>query len=1114
MQAVMWNPQMTTHAAANDADIVNTMADFSFSGATVDRGDYGGGNALGGWKVSVTSGDKAVDGAPAKLGADGSASHSETVAAADLPKTYEIEIAADQANTLDGGEKYSAGDGLEYTHDGLSVSGTTGDAGALEVEYTTQTLKVGVHHERDQVLGFTGSVLDGDKRAPKGMVDLEVRYINGAGRSNTYKKDEWDAGANTSFSMGVTTFAHLPAGDEVIVVATEGADDIMLIGPDERAAYTNDDGADGGIFGEHGGFSHTVELCPLQATEPMGQDHDECSTFAYVSTYTVSGLAWRVSVERSGDGFKVNDPDFSDVVNVTLTAVEGKNLVEEDHSVDLLAKPSKTGRTDDRVFEFEDVAAGAYDIAVSEGWRYRIPQGDEDETKGATGMLGYALKPLAGDLSIDVTPTTAIVYGRVIGSDRFPLDSVEVDANGVKDMTDEDGRYILSGISPNNKDQIVVTATRAGFDDADKETFAFAANSATKHDFAVAGTAAYATVSGTVSAFGSTNPVTGVEIQVNGGAPLNPNAKSPGAKVNDIYVTTAKEAGDYSIRVTPTDAGATHEISAHKDGYTFTPASLQLSTPEGVSISGINFQAVANSKIRGRVAAPGGGPLSGVEVTAEGDNGTDTDTTGATGTYELNVPAGTYTMAATKDRFVIACPAAGCSVTVGLGQTVSVDNFTSTAGKSAIKTLSALSLSAGTLDPAFDSDKTSYEAEVDNDVDMVTVTAEASSEHAEVTIAPEDADDAADGHQAELDEGANTITVTVTAENGETQAYTIKVTREEGEVDPGTPSAPQDVAVEPGDEQATLTWKAPAQLGSSAITAYQWEAAAPGYLTRSSGATNLAADATTVDIEGLVNGVTYTFSVYAVNDAGRGAAGTATGKAQPVITLTIVDGTGTGLAEGADVNEDGDSVLAVVSVSNASIENIAVTVMEVVGDDAKSEVTITSGSIMIRAGQTAGADSAVIKAKDDPVDDDDANGMVQATATNAIDSDGDTNTEGQQPTSITITDDDTAPDAAPVLTVSDPGTGSLLLSWTFGAASWGNAEAGTRKFEYRIKKTADLTDTPFTDDDWTDVPGSDGDIRSYRATGLDAEEYTVEVRATTAAGSSSESSSAAGTPGS
>ena len=63
-QAVTWNPQSTMHpmagatppAVLNDADILNLNVDVSVSGATVTT-DYGGGDALAGWAITVVSGD-------------------------------------------------------------------------------------------------------------------------------------------------------------------------------------------------------------------------------------------------------------------------------------------------------------------------------------------------------------------------------------------------------------------------------------------------------------------------------------------------------------------------------------------------------------------------------------------------------------------------------------------------------------------------------------------------------------------------------------------------------------------------------------------------------------------------------------------------------------------------------------------------------------------------------------------------------------------------------------------------------------------------------------------------------------------------------------------------
>ena len=88
-------------------------------------------------------------------------------------------------------------------------------------------------------MGFTGNVLGGDERAPEDMVGLEVRYIDGRGRSNSFTNSadfEWDADDNTSFKDGVTTFAHLPAAAKIIVTADESADNIKLL-DDEISVY-------------------------------------------------------------------------------------------------------------------------------------------------------------------------------------------------------------------------------------------------------------------------------------------------------------------------------------------------------------------------------------------------------------------------------------------------------------------------------------------------------------------------------------------------------------------------------------------------------------------------------------------------------------------------------------------------------------------------------------------------------------------------------------------------------------------------------------------------------------------------------------------------------------
>ena len=348
MQPVPWDPKSPVTMAGNDADIVNLKADFSFSGATITT-DMGGGKALGGWAISVSSGDDAVDGAPEALGADGTASFSEVVDAADLPKTYTVAVADNQANSLDGGENYE-GTELEHVHHGLSLPATM-DAGTIEVKYTTQTLKVYVHHERDQVLGYTGNVLGGDERRG-GIVGVAIQRIASNGRAVGFAATDsidYEAGG------GEHTFSNVPAAADVIVRASLYAFNFRLLRErdghsDELDAYRTPVliGIMGGAFGDNGGFHHTVELCPLMRTDPSGQRFGECGSFAFVSTHAVIGQAWKhifVPSSRS-DGWVELDKWHVPGTPVTLAPVEGENLAGTDESFTALSRAIRTDGED------------------------------------------------------------------------------------------------------------------------------------------------------------------------------------------------------------------------------------------------------------------------------------------------------------------------------------------------------------------------------------------------------------------------------------------------------------------------------------------------------------------------------------------------------------------------------------------------------------------------------------------------------------------------------------------------------------------------------------------------------------------------------------------------
>ena len=104
-------------------------------------------------------------------------------------------------------------------------------------------------------------------------------------------------------------------------------------------------------------------------------------------------------------------------------------------------------------------------------------------------------------------------------------------------------------------------------------------------------------------------------------------------------------------------------------------------------------------------------------------------------------------------------------------------------------TMSALSLSAGTLSPAFSSATTTYTASVGYADERITVNVTKNSDNAEVEFLDgsddvlDDADTNTAGHQVDLDVGENVVKIEVTSEDGtKTKTYTVTVTRAKPEV--------------------------------------------------------------------------------------------------------------------------------------------------------------------------------------------------------------------------------------------------------------------------------------------------------------------------------------------
>lgn len=183
---------------------------------------------------------------------------------------------------------------------------------------------------------------------------------------------------------------------------------------------------------------------------------------------------------------------------------------------------------------------------------------------------------------------------------------------------------------------------------------------------------------------------------------------------------------------------------------------------------------------------------------------------------KATIPSGTRVVSAS-----FTCLAAG-SATISLVD-FEVDNIDSSASasvnivqpvpKSADNNLQSLQVSPGSLSPAFAAGTTSYSMNVEETVSKITVSAVPADAKASVAL---------NGVQNNLKPGANTVKITVTAENGATKVYSISVTRAQGPTPSPTPSPiPLPLMTYRGQEFVILNFDDPSSVleGFSMTTA-------------------------------------------------------------------------------------------------------------------------------------------------------------------------------------------------------------------------------------------------------------------------------------------------------
>ena len=172
------------------------------------------------------------------------------------------------------------------------------------------------------------------------------------------------------------------------------------------------------------------------------------------------------------------------------------------------------------------------------------------------------------------------------------------------------------------------------------------------------------------------------------------------------------------------------------------------------------------------------------------------------------------------------------------------------ATQSSHASLSALSLSSGTLSPSFGSDHTVYTADVTNSTSSIKVTPTEGQSDQTIKINGTSVNSGEASGSISLQVGKNPISILVIAENGRQKSYLVFVNRA---ATPLYPSRPQSFQAVGGNKQVDLSWQAPENSGGSSITGYTLKYFNGTSWVNATGCTSLGAAALSCTHTGLLS---------------------------------------------------------------------------------------------------------------------------------------------------------------------------------------------------------------------------------------------------------------------
>ncbi|MDA9789952.1 cadherin-like beta sandwich domain-containing protein [Planktomarina temperata] len=352
----------------------------------------------------------------------------------------------------------------------------------------------------------------------------------------------------------------------------------------------------------------------------------------------------------------------------------------------------------------------------------------------ASGTLAYTASVANSVSSLIVTPTTndANATATVNGASATTPVTLALGSNTVTvQVTVQDGVTTQS---------YTVAVTRAASSDATLSALALSQGSLSPSF--TSGTLAYtASVAHSVSSLIVT-PTTNdanATATVNGASPATPVTLSAGSNTVTVQVT-AQDGTTQSYTVAVTRAASS---DATLSALTLSQGSLSPSFASGT----LAYTSSVPNSVSSLIVTP----------TTNDANATAT-VNGASAATPVTLAVGSNTVTV--------------QVTAQDGTTIQSYTVAVTRAASSDATLSALTLSSGSLNPSFASGTLAYTALVSNSVSSLIVTPTTNDANATATV-----NGASPATPVTLAVGSNPVTVQVTAQDGSTQSYTVAVTR-------------------------------------------------------------------------------------------------------------------------------------------------------------------------------------------------------------------------------------------------------------------------------------------------------------------------------------------------